>query len=85
MSDCHQGALCFLIRIVSYDPKFKEVFRDVGVLEVLTYCLKQYATDLKEKRDGKFIMDMLILIGASIIYVPRKIHNHLGKLPLDQQ
>lgn len=66
LSDCHQGALCFLIRIVSYDPKFKEVFRDVGVLEVLTYCLKQYAADLKEKRDGK-LMDLLILIGANII------------------
>ena len=52
MSDCHQIALCFLIRIVSFDPKYKEVFSDVGVLEVLTNCLKQYADGLKEKYDG---------------------------------
>ena len=52
VSDCHQIALCFLIRIVSFDPKYKEVFSDVGVLEVLTNCLKQYADGLKEKYDG---------------------------------
>ena len=57
MSDCHQLALCFLIRIVSFDPKYKEVFRDVGVLEVLTNCLKQYADDLKEQHDGERALD----------------------------
>ena len=56
VSDCHQVALCFLIRIVSFDPKYKEVFRDVGVLEVLTNCLKQYTDELKEKYDGKLNM-----------------------------
>ncbi|XP_078381850.1 WD repeat and FYVE domain-containing protein 3-like isoform X3 [Oculina patagonica] len=49
--DYHQVALGFLIRILSYDPKYKDVFRDVGVLEVLTNCLKQYADGLKEKYD----------------------------------
>ena len=53
MFDFHQAALCFLIRILSYDPKYKDVFREVGVLEVLTNCLKQYAEDLKEKYDGR--------------------------------
>lgn len=53
MFDFHQAALCFLIRILSYDPKYKDVFREVGVLEVLTNCLKQYADDLKEKYDGR--------------------------------
>ena len=53
--DFHQAALCFLIRILSYDPKYKDVFREVGVLEVLTNCLKQYADALKEKYDGKSV------------------------------
>lgn len=52
VSDCHHVALCFLIRIVSFDPKYKEVFRDVGVLEVLTNCLKQYSTELKDTYDS---------------------------------
>lgn len=52
MCDFHQAALCFFIRILSYDPKYKNVFREVGVLEVLTNCLKQYADVLKEKYDG---------------------------------
>ena len=56
ISDFHQVALGFLIRILSYNPKYKDVFRDVGVLEVLTNCLKQYADGLKEKYDGKWTM-----------------------------
>ena len=44
--------LCFLIRVVSFDPKYKDVFREVGILEVLTNCLKKYAVVLKEKCDG---------------------------------
>ena len=38
---------------MSFDPKYKEVFRDVGVLEVLTNCLKQYSTELKDTYDSK--------------------------------
>lgn len=53
VSDCHQIALCFLIRIVNFDSKYKDVFRDVGVLEVLTNCLKQYTSDLKEKFENE--------------------------------
>ena len=60
VSGCHQVALCFLIRILSFDPKYKDVFRDVGVLEVLTNCLKQYADGLKEKYDGKANLNMIV-------------------------
>ena len=60
VSGCHQVALCFLIRILSFDPKYKDVFRDVGVLEVLTNCLKQYADGLKEKYDGKTNLNMIV-------------------------
>ena len=44
---------------MSFDPKYKEVFSEVGVLEVLTNCLKQYAADLKEKYDGKLNIYLL--------------------------
>ena len=60
VSGCHQVALCFLIRILSFDSKYKDVFRDVGVLEVLTNCLKQYADGLKEKYDGKANSNMIV-------------------------
>ena len=69
VSDCHQIALCFLIRIVSFDHKYKDVFRDVGILEVLTNCLKQYTSHLKEKLDSKleclkfYISRYFLLIG----------------------
>ena len=36
------------------------MFRDVGVLEVLTNCLKQYADGLKEKYDGKANLNMIV-------------------------
>ena len=36
------------------------MFRDVGVLEVLTNSLKQYADGLKEKYDGKANLNMIV-------------------------
>lgn len=66
MSDFHQAALCFLIRILSYDPKYKDVFREVGVLEVLTNCLKQYADALKEKYDGTSVHSVYSDVKKSI-------------------
>ena len=60
VSGCHQVALSFLIRILCFDPKYKDVFRYVGILEVLTNCLKQYADALKEKYGGKANVIMII-------------------------
>ena len=53
MCGCHQVALSFLIRILSFDPKYKDIFREVGLLEVLTNCLRNYGVALKEKFDGE--------------------------------
>ena len=60
MSGCHQVALCFVIRILSFDPKYKDVFRVVGVLETLTNCLKLYADSLKETYDGRFTYEYCV-------------------------
>ena len=55
---------------MNFDSKYKDVFRDVGVLEVLTNCLKQYTSDLKEKFESKleclklFISGCFLLISA---------------------
>ena len=67
VSDCHQIALCFLIRIVNFDSKYKDVFRDVGVLEVLTNCLKQYTSDLKEKFESKLECLKLCISGYFLL------------------
>lgn len=69
VSDFHQTALCFLIRILSYDPKYKDVFREVGVLEVLTNCLKQQVDALKEKCDGMRVHRVY----SFIVYVQKSI------------
>jgi len=69
--DFHQAALCFLIRILSYDPKYKDVFREVGVLEVLTNCLKQYADALKEKYDGMRVHGVYTMYSSFEIYFLR--------------
>ena len=71
MFDFHQAALCFLIRILSYDPKYKDVFREVGVLEVLTNCLKQYADALKEKYDGMRVHGVYTMYSSFEIYFLR--------------
>ena len=42
-----------LIQLASYKDKYKDVFRDVGLLEVLTNCLKCYCVALKEIYGGK--------------------------------
>lgn len=67
VSECHQIALCFLIRIVNFDSKYKDVFRDVGILEVLTNCLKQYTSDLKEKFESKLECLKLCISGCFLL------------------
>ncbi|XP_048589940.1 WD repeat and FYVE domain-containing protein 3-like [Nematostella vectensis] len=52
VSGVHQVALSFLIRILSFEPKYKDVFREVGVLEVLTSSLKGHAAALKEANEA---------------------------------
>ena len=45
-------ALECLIQLLNYKDKYKDVFRDVGLLEVLTNCLKYYCVGLKKLHDG---------------------------------
>ena len=40
-------ALECLIQLVNYKDQYKNVFRDVGLLEVLTNCLVYYSVALK--------------------------------------
>jgi hypothetical protein len=44
-----------LIQLVSYKDQYKNVFRDVGLLEVLTNCLVYYSKALKNitRNEGK--------------------------------
>ena len=80
MSDFHQTALCFLIRILSYDPKYKDVFREVGVLEVLTNCLKQQVDALKEKCDGRrvhSVFSFIVRVKKSVHYLSSNLFEQL--------
>ena len=43
-------ALNFLLKLISHSTKFKNVFREVGVLIMLVNALKVYAAEL---RDGE--------------------------------
>ncbi len=40
-------ALECLIQLVNYKDQYKSIFRDVGLLEVLTNCLVYYSVALK--------------------------------------
>jgi len=41
--------LNFLLRLISYQSRFKNVFREVGIFTMLINGLKVYASDLEEK------------------------------------
>ena len=52
---------------MNFDSKYKDVFRDVGILEVLTNCLKQYTSDLKEKFESKLECLKLCISGCFLL------------------
>ncbi|XP_076326045.1 WD repeat and FYVE domain containing 3 bchs isoform X2 [Tachypleus tridentatus] len=55
--ECSITCLQTLLNILHYNNVFKDVFREVGLLEVLVTCLHRYATLLKEvcvEVDGEF-------------------------------
>ena len=41
--------LNFLLRLISYQSRFKNVFREVGIFTMLINVLRGYASDLEEK------------------------------------
>ncbi|KAK9884773.1 hypothetical protein WA026_009003 [Henosepilachna vigintioctopunctata] len=60
-ADC--SILCFqtLLNVLKYNAIFKDVYREVGMLEVFVTCLRRYAVFLEEKKtsrehDMEFIM-----------------------------
>lgn len=57
LSSASCTVLCFktLHRILQFHPLFKDVFREVGMLEVIVTCLRRYAA-LFEPNEGKLIM-----------------------------
>lgn len=41
-----------VFRFIRHNAIFKDVYREVGLLEVLVCCLKKYAATLKEKQQS---------------------------------
>ena len=68
-SSTESSILCIrsLQRIVQYHPVFKDVYREVGMLEVFVTCLHRFAALLKDPQaDGgrlkiKFLAHQMIL------------------------
>ena len=46
-------SLNFLLKLISFDAKYKNIFREVGILTMLINALKKYAAELKEEGKGK--------------------------------
>ena len=44
------------MRILHHHPIFKDVFREVGILEVMVTCLHRFAALLKEPTSGEGIL-----------------------------
>ena len=42
-----------LLRLLQHHAMYKDVFREVGLLEVMVTCLHRYAALLKEPQTGK--------------------------------
>ncbi|KAF0297847.1 WD repeat and FYVE domain-containing protein 3 [Amphibalanus amphitrite] len=48
--DCSLRCMESLLSILRFSPLFKDVYREVGILEVLVQCLARYADILKSRR-----------------------------------
>eukprot|EP00795_Rhopilema_esculentum_P008037 gene8037-13951_t len=48
LTECQTVALHTLIRLINQNDKFKNVFREVGILEVLINSLREFAEKMKE-------------------------------------
>eukprot|EP00794_Sanderia_malayensis_P012330 gene12330-13603_t len=48
---CQSVALHTLIRLINQNERYKDVYREVGLLEVLTSSLREFSDSLKEKYD----------------------------------
>ena len=45
-------SLNFLLKLISFNDMYKDIFREVGILTMLSNALKEYASQLKEDRTG---------------------------------
>ena len=52
---CQTVALHTLIRLVNQNDSYKDIFRNVGLLEVLINALKEFHDQLKEVYGGTFL------------------------------
>ncbi|CAG0908500.1 unnamed protein product, partial [Cyprideis torosa] len=50
--ECSILCINTLSSFIKFNPMFKDVFREVGILEVLVTCLNRFAGLLKEKEDA---------------------------------
>jgi len=52
--ECSIRCIKTLLKVLHYHTIYKDVFREVGLLEVMVTCLHRYATLLKEvQNDGR--------------------------------
>ena len=49
--ECSILSMRSLLRILRYHTVYRDVFREVGVLEVMVTCLHRYANQLKEQNN----------------------------------
>lgn len=63
--ECSMNAVKSLMAIVKFDVIFKNVFREVGMLEALIECLKKYTEVMKSSSDVKDEIDMKL--GEAVI------------------
>lgn len=54
LKQCQTVALHTLIRLINQNEIFKDVFREVGLLEVLISSLRKFSDRMKEVYGGKF-------------------------------
>ena len=47
--DCYTLCVQSCFRILTYNPIFRDVFREVGLLETLTWLLSQYAERARQR------------------------------------
>ncbi|XP_071954048.1 WD repeat and FYVE domain-containing protein 3-like isoform X2 [Antedon mediterranea] len=49
---CSIIATRYLLKILRHSAIYQDVYREVGILEVMVKCLRRYATDLKDSQNG---------------------------------